>query len=71
MIDNLQDALGAFDEMLNDVYSDVTVGEVKVSTSTAMRKLTPFEYELCFTEWLADEGLTVAAEAWSWPGALL
>jgi hypothetical protein len=67
MIDNLTDALVAYDDMLDDVYSEVTVGERKVSTSLAMRKLTPVEYQFGFASWLESEGYADAADGWDWP----
>lgn len=55
------EAYEAYDEMLDDVYGQATIGGQKYQTSRALREVDPVAYRCGFNDWADAEGIDTDA----------
>lgn len=53
-----------YDDMLDECYETVSIGEITFSPSTVLRECDPIAYRVYFSDWLdAELGETITDEA--------
>lgn len=46
-----------FDEMLNECYGEIRIGEITFSPSKVLEELDPIAYGCAYNDWTDSEGL--------------